>query len=104
MGSNYVLKRTSIDYQIDFGEDVAKTLQKNFYLDDMLKSSSDVETAIDLISRVRRLFTAGDFNLTKFVISNVEVVQAIPDEHVRKKVNLKHLNLKAKMKKHWVWC
>ena len=70
----------------------------------MLKSSSDVETAIDLISRVRRLFTAGDFNLTKFVISNVEVVQAIPDEHVRKNVNLKHLNLKAKMKKHWVWC
>ena len=104
MGSNYVLKRTSIDYQIDFGEDVAKTLQKKFYLDDMLKSSSDVETAIDLISRVRRLFTAGDFNLTKFVISNVEVVQAIPDEHVRKNVNLKHLNLKAKMKKHWVWC
>ena len=104
MGSNYVLKRTSIDYQIDFGEDVAKTLQKIFYLDDMLKSSSDVETAIDLISRVRRLFTAGDFNLTKFVISNVEVVQAIPDEHVRKNVNLKHLNLKAKMKKHWVWC
>ena len=104
MGSNYVLKRTSIDYQIDFGEDVAKTLQKIFYLDDMLDSSSDVETAIDLISRVRRLFTAGDFNLTKFVISNVEVVQAIPDEHVRKNVNLKHLNLKAKMKKHWVWC
>ena len=61
MGSNYVLKRTSIDYQIDFGEDVAKTLQKIFYLDDMLKSSPDVETAIDMISRVRGLFTAGGF-------------------------------------------
>ena len=70
----------------------------------MLKSFPDVQTAIDLISRVRGLFTAGGFNLTKFVISNVELMQPIPDEHVRKNVNLEHLNLKAKMKKHWVWC
>ena len=89
--SNYALKRTSVDYQIDFGEDAAKTLRKNFYVDDMLKSSPDAETAIDLISRVRRLCAAGGFNLTKFVSNNVEVMQAIPDEHV----NLKHLE-KAK--------
>ena len=62
----------------------------------MLKSFPDVETAIDLISRVRGLFTAGGFNLTKFVISNVDVMQAIPGEHVRKNVNLKHLNLNEK--------
>ena len=57
----------------------------------MLKSSPDVETAIDLISRVRGLCAAGGFNLTKFVSNNVEVMQAIPDEHVRKNVNLKEL-------------
>ena len=67
-----------------------KILQKPF-VDDMLKSSQDVETAIDLISRVRRLCAAGGFNLTKFVSNNVEVMQAIPDEHVRKDVNLKQL-------------
>ena len=33
--SNYALKRTTVDYEIDFGEDVAKTLQKSFYVDDM---------------------------------------------------------------------
>ena len=57
----------------------------------MLKSSSDVETAIDLISRVRGLYAAGGFNLTKFDSNNVEVMQAIFDEHVRKNVNLKQL-------------
>ena len=31
----------------------------------MLKSSPDVKTAIDLISRVRGLCAAGGFNLTK---------------------------------------
>ena len=87
--SNYALRRTSVDYEIEFGEDAAKTLQRNFYVDDMLKSSPDVETAIDLISRVRGLCAAGGFNLTKFVSNHVEVMQAIPDEHVRKNVNLK---------------
>ena len=62
---NYALKRTPVDYQIDFGEDAAKTLRKKFYVDDMLKSFPDVETVIDLISRVRGLCAAGGFNLTK---------------------------------------
>ena len=57
----------------------------------MLKSSSDVETVIDLISKVRGLCAAGGFNLTKFVSNNVEVMKAILDEHVRKHVNLKQL-------------
>ena len=89
--SNYALRRTSVDYEIEFGEDAAKTPQRNFYVDDMLKSSLDVETAIDLISRVRGLCATGGFNLTKFVINNVEVLQATPDEHVRKNVILNEL-------------
>ena len=93
--SNYAIKRTSVDYEIDFGEDATKTPQGNFYVDDMLKSSPDVETAIDLISRVRGLCAAGGFNLTKFASNNVEVMQAIPDKHARKNVNLKQLK-KAK--------
>ena len=89
--SSYALKRTSVDYQIDFGEDAATTPQKKIYLDYMLKSSPDVEAAIDLIFRVRGLCAAGCFNLTKFISNNVEEVQAISNEHVRKNVNLKKL-------------
>ena len=57
----------------------------------MLKSSPDVERAIDLIFRVRGLCAAGCFNLTKFISNNVEEVQAISNEHVRKNFNLKKL-------------
>ena len=88
---NYAFKRTSVDYEIDLGEDAAKTLQKKFYADDLLRSSPDVETAIDLICRVRGLCAAGGFNLTKFVSNKVEVMQVIADEHVRKNVSLKLL-------------
>ena len=73
--SNYVLKRTSVDYQIDFGEDAGKTPRNDFYVNDMLKSSPDVEIAMDLIFRVSRLRVPGVFNLTKFVNNNVEVMQ-----------------------------
>ena len=34
---------------------------------------------------------AGGSNLIKFVSNDVEVMQAIPDEHVKKNVNLKQL-------------
>ena len=57
----------------------------------MLKSSPDVETAIDLIFRVRGLCVAGCFNLTKFISNNVEEAQVISNEHVRKNFNLKKL-------------
>ena len=57
----------------------------------MLKSSPGVETTIDLISRIRGLWAAGGSSLTKFVSNNVEVMQTIPDEHIRKNVNLKQL-------------
>ena len=87
--SNYALKRTSVYCERDFGKDAAN------YVDDMLKSSPDVKIVIDLISRVRGLCAAGGFNSTKFFSNNVGVMQAIPEEHVRKNVNLRQLE-KAK--------
>ena len=61
----------------------------------MLKSSLNVERALDLISRIKELCAAGGFNSTKFVSNNVDAMQAIPDEHIRKHDNLKQLE-KAK--------
>ena len=37
--SNYALKRTSVDNEKEFGIDVARTVRRNFYVDDMLKFS-----------------------------------------------------------------
>ena len=71
---NCVLKRTTVDYQIDFGEDAGKNLQNDFYVNDIVKSSPDVEIATDLIFRVRGLCAAGFFSLKKFVSNNVEVM------------------------------
>ena len=55
------------------------SLRRNFYVDDLLKSVRDVNTAIYLLHEVIKLFTDVGFRLTKFVSSNVEVLQSIPE-------------------------
>ena len=89
--SNYALNRTSIDHQKRFGEVATKSIQRNFYVDDMLKSSVDIETEINLIKRVRNLFEAGGFSLTKFVSNRMRVMQAISEESIRRNIKLKKL-------------
>ena len=89
--SNYAQNRTSIDHQKQFGEFATKSIQRNFYVDDMLRSSVDIETEINLIKRVRDLFEAGGFSLTKFVSNRMRVMQVIPKENIRRNVKLKKL-------------
>ena len=55
------------------------SLRRNFYVDDLLKSVRDVNTAIYLLHEVIKLFTDGGFRLTKFVSNNVEVFLSIPE-------------------------
>ena len=55
------------------------SLRRNFYVDDLLKSVRDVNTAIYLLHEVIKLFTDGGFRLTKFVSNNAEVLLSIPE-------------------------
>ena len=54
------------------------TLRRNCYLDDLLKSVGDVNTAICLLNEVIKLSAEGDFQLTKFISNTVEVLKSIP--------------------------
>ena len=36
--SNFALRQNAKDYQSKYGEDVSQSLQRNFYVDDLLKS------------------------------------------------------------------
>ena len=61
--SNYILRKTATDNENKYGSEVAKTLRNNFYMDDMLKSVSNEETAIKLIEGVRKICADGGFLL-----------------------------------------
>ena len=69
--SNYALKKTADDNKLRYALEAADTLNKHFYVDDILKSVASVPEAITLVKNVRGMCRAGGFRLTKFV-SNSE--------------------------------
>ena len=80
---NYVLKRMAVDSKERYPSDVAQTLQRNFYVDDLLKSVSDVATAIRLLNDVIEMCAAGGSRLTKIISNRIEVFQSIAETERR---------------------
>ena len=78
---NYAFKKkTADDNKVQYGIDAADTLNKNFYVDDMLKSVASVPKAITLVENVRGMCRAGGFRLTKFVSNSEELQMSAPQK------------------------
>ena len=80
---NYVLKWTACDNETKYIPDVANTLKKNFYVDDLLKSLKDIEAAARLVHDVINMCADGGICLTKFVSNKFEVLEQIPEKDSR---------------------
>ena len=78
--ANRVLKETANDDEAKYGKSVADVIRRNFYVDDLLKSTATVEQAIDLSLKLISLLQEGRFRLTKFLSNRREVLQAIPEK------------------------
>ena len=89
--SNYALKRTAVDNSSSFGVDASQTVMKNFYADELLKPVKSKEYTVDLIKRVKKMCTAGSFNLTKIICNRKNVLMSIPD--IRRREGLKDTDL-----------
>ena len=66
-----------------YGLEVAHTLNKNFYADDLLRSVASVPEAITLVKIVRDICRAGGFRLTKFVSNSEELLMSVPQKDRR---------------------
>ena len=80
---NYVLKQTAYDNRSRYQTDVIDTLNRNFYVDDLLKSVKDVKAAIRLLHDVICMCADGGFWLTKFVSNRIELLDSIPEKDNR---------------------
>ena len=80
--SNYALHRTAVESQSIYGR-AAEALHHNFYVDDLLKSMRDLESAKQLVKDVISICKSGGFHLTKFISNNKELLFSIP-EHQRR--------------------
>ena len=59
------------------------TLRRNVYVDELLKSVRDINTALCLLHKVITLCAEGDFWLTKFVSNKAVVLKSIPEADSR---------------------
>ncbi|XP_028405254.1 uncharacterized protein LOC114527759 [Dendronephthya gigantea] len=89
--SNYALRKTASDNEKEFGQQVARTIERNFYVDDCLKSNGNTTTAINLIKDLRHACANGGFHLTKFTSNSGSVLRSIPEKDRSK--GLKNLDL-----------
>ena len=85
----YALKGTAIDNEDLFDPEVAATGDRNFYVNDLLKSVETEDRAIELASDLQKMLKMGGFRLTKWLSNSKIVLQNIPEsERAPSVVNL----------------
>ena len=78
--ANFALKKTAEDNWTEYGSEVKDTIERNFYVDDCLRSVQDANTAVKLSEQLRSACHKGGFHLTKFVSNDNSVMAHIPEE------------------------
>ncbi|XP_043231034.1 uncharacterized protein LOC122386165 [Amphibalanus amphitrite] len=93
--ASYALLRTAVDFGDLHSAAACETIASNIYVDDLVKSVTKIDEAIDLVREVRELCSRGGFHLAKFVSNQRKVLQSIPPEDRGK--NVKQLNLEKEL-------
>ncbi|XP_053398030.1 uncharacterized protein LOC128556553 [Mercenaria mercenaria] len=75
----YALKRTASDNAKRFPPEVVDTVNRNFYVDDCLKSVASEEKAAMLAADLQKLMQMGGFRLTKWISNRRQVLDTIPE-------------------------
>ena len=90
--ANFALKKTANESLTKFAPEVATTIQRNFYVDDCLKSVPDEQTAVKMIKDLQAACQKGGFNLTKFCCTSHVVMNAVPEQHRAKCITSRSLD------------
>ena len=83
--ANCALHQVAKDNAVN-NESVVRAVQRNFYIDDFLKSVRTPQEAIEIYQKVRDILIKGGFNLTKWITSDDEVKSQIPETDMSTKV------------------
>lgn len=87
----HALRKTAEDHCDSFPVDVINTVNRNFYMDDCLKSLPSEEEAEKMVKDLTDICQKGGFHLTKWISNNRGVLLSIPEEDRSK--NLHELDL-----------
>ena len=90
--SNYYLRRIAVDNEVEFGKATVSTLLNNFYVDDLLKSTGNINIAKQFVKDVTSMCSSDGFNLTKSVFNSKELLQSIPEQQKRRETKDQNLS------------
>ncbi|XP_068759671.1 uncharacterized protein [Montipora capricornis] len=77
--ANFALRKTAEDNKALFDPQIIHTVQRNFYVDDCLKSVNSDHDAINLVKDLTQLLKTGGFRLTKWRSNSRQVMESIPE-------------------------
>ena len=97
--ANYALKRTPEDNNEGFNTETTNTLERNFYVDDCLKSVETEEKAIHLAKYLRQLLQKGGFRITKWMSNSLKVLESLPESE--RATTVKNLHIERALGVRW---
>ena len=84
--TNWALRKTALDNQQQFNENVVNAVLKRFYMDDYLDSFDDPQTAVKTITDVVALLKLGSFDLAKFISNSRDILKEISPGNLSPKI------------------
>ena len=78
--ANRSVRQTADDNEDRFSPEVINIVRRNFYVDDVLKSVPNEESAIRLAEQLIQLMREGGFHLTKFASNSRKLLSILPEE------------------------
>ena len=90
--ASFCLRQTAEEFGSNFEPHVATTVERNFYVDDLLCSVSDSDDGIQLIEQLQSLLSKAGFRLTKWLSNSQRVIDAVPQEERSKSLKVASLD------------
>jgi hypothetical protein len=78
--ATFGLRKTATEGEEKFGKDARQFVERNFYVDDGLKSTATPSEAIDLLKRTQQMLADANLKLHKIASNSREVMDAFPTE------------------------
>ena len=83
--ANYGLKKAAEDGEEAYGQEAANFVRHNFYVDDGLTSTDNVDQAKELIKDTQALCAAKGLRLHKFISNEQGALKDVPVEDCRQR-------------------
>ena len=80
--AGFALRRTAEENRASVWEDVVEVVRKNIYVNDVLTSAPNIDSAVKLVHDVEALLKGGGFELAKLSSNLPEVLEGLPAERL----------------------